>query len=220
MVTPNVPATQSDDVAGLTGDSPPVEVGTPAASVAGLDTSGTPQTTDSSITTPLAESGVPATPDPAVQSAGTTPDVATQAAQESTPDSSPAATAASGTINIAGDGTGGSGQPGERSSNTEAPVASPSASPIAAVEVEGCEIITIPPFTGTTDAYVTTAEVFFRQGPGTECTPVYEVPLGEGQEVKVIGGPVSQTTDDTLWVQVEVDGVPGWVSFDFVEPAG
>lgn len=220
VVTPNVPATQGEDVVDLTGSSTPDAAGTAPASSA---IPGTPEVTIPPASTPagtVAETGTSTAQQNAEPNTTGTPDAGTQVPPDTSPPASPAATATSGSLNIAGDGTGGSGQPGERRSNTDTPVASPAASPVAAVEVEGCEVTTIPPFTGTTNAYVTTAEVFFRQGPGTECTPVYEAPLGEGQAVEVLGGPVSQATDGTVWVQVEVDGVPGWVSFEFVEPAG
>lgn len=208
VVTPNIPATQDGGVTDLTAESTPGASGTPPdPGVADVTSEGTAVTETTPAGTTV--STLPAT-------SGT----ATQVVSGDSADASPPATVSGATFNTAGDGTGGSGQPGERDSNTGNPAASPAASPVAVVEVDGCEVTTVPPFTGTTNAYVTSAEVFFRQGPGTDCTPVYETPLGEGQAVDVIGGPVSQAADGTLWVQVEVDGVPGWVSFDFVEPAG
>lgn len=220
VVTPDVPATQIAGLTDLTGASTPDAAGTPASLLAPEGSAEATLPTTSTPASNVTLTGTPAVQESAVATAGATAEGTTEVAAGSTADASPQATAAGSTFNTAGDGTGGSGQPGERSSNTETPVASPSASPVAAAEVEGCEVTTIPPFTGTTNAYVTNAEVFLRQGPGTECTPVYEAPLGEGQAVEVLGGPVSQATDGTLWVQVEVDGVPGWVSFEFVEPAG
>jgi hypothetical protein len=215
VVTPNLPATQGDGITDLTGESTPDAEGTPTESG---ETDVAPDETAATGTATL--TGTPASEVATDSTTPATPDVATQVLPGETADASPPATVSGATFNTAGDGTGGSGQPGERDSNTGNPLASPAASPVAAVEVDGCEVTTVPPFTGTTNAYVTNAEVFFRQGPGTDCTPVYEAPLGEGQAVEVIGGPVSQATDGTIWVQVEVDGVPGWVSFDLVEPAG
>ena len=131
---------------------------------------------------------------------------------------SPASTPVNGNYNTPGDGTGGSGQPGERSSNIpgEEDVV---ATPLSGLAVEGCDVPNVPAFESDVVDYITNAEVNFRSGPGTECTPILDEPLAEAVEVVVIGGPVTQTSDNTVWLQVEVDDVPGWVSADFVEPA-
>lgn len=119
----------------------------------------------------------------------------------------------------AGDGTGGSGAPGEQEPG-ELPVdATPMASPaVATLTVQGCEVPDVPTFSGETPEQVLTAEVNFRSGPGVECDPLLDAPLGEGQAVTVIGGPVTQGTDDSEWVQIEVDGQQGWITTEFVEP--
>lgn len=125
------------------------------------------------------------------------------------------------TFNNPGDGTGGSGMPGELDSNEEsddAPGATPEASPIAQLEISGCEVPDVPGFLGDSNVFELTADVNFRSGPGVDCDPVLDEPLGEGQIVLVLGGPVTQTDDGTEWVQIEVDGEPGWVTTEFLEP--
>lgn len=231
VTTPNVPpataaatqpaestpaATRNDATTVATTEA--IDATASAADIATPESAATVQitavATDAVVSTPAEVTGIVGTPAP-----GETATVVAST-EPATVAGTATATTGGGTFNTAGDGTGGSGQPGERGSNTEQPEASPAASPVAAVEVQGCEITNVPPFEGETADYVTNAEVFFRQGPGGDCATVYETPLGEGQTLVITGGPVSQAADGSLWVQVEVDGVTGWVSFDFVEPAG
>lgn len=129
------------------------------------------------------------------------------------------------TFNHPGDGTGGSGMPGELDSGEEedapaaTPEASPESSPVAQLEISGCEVPDVPGFLGDSNVFVLTADVNFRTGPGVDCDPVMDEPVGEGQIVLVLGGPVTQTDDDTEWVQIEVGDQPGWVTTEFLEPA-
>ena len=209
VVTPDLPATTAIigtpadiDAASLT--SSPVGtatglIGTPA----GLMASASPSATAGSTPGGSGSNAVSATPGTPTGDIAATP--------------APALTEG-GSFDTPGDGTGGSGQPGERSSNVPGE-ATPVASPVASLTVEGCDVPTVPAFTGSTASYVTVAEVNFRSGPGTDCTPILEQPLAEGMAVTVLGGPVAQSADGSQWLQIEVDGVPGWVTTEFVEPA-
>lgn len=153
-------------------------------------------------------------------------EVAMATVETSDPVSTPGSTEAAGsegeTFNNPGDGTGGSGMPGERDSNEEpvdSPVASPEASPIAQLTISGCEVPDVPGFLGESNVFVLTADVNFRSGPGVDCDPVIEEPIGEGQIVLVSGGPVTQADDGTEWVQIDVNGESGWITNEFLEPA-
>lgn len=123
-----------------------------------------------------------------------------------------------------GDGTGGSGMPGENNVNEPAgedddvPEATPAASPIAQLTITGCEVPDVPGFLGDTTTFILTVDVNFRSGPGVDCDPLMDEPLGLGQTVEVIGGPVTQSEDDSEWVQIEIDGQPGWITTEFIEP--
>ena len=198
--TVEVPVTDATaEVAGVS-EEPAVDA---TAEVAGVAEEGQPST----------PAAVAPEPPATAESTVATPPASPEAAD--TPSSTPTA----GHFNTPGDGTGGSGQPGERSSNVpgETEVV---ASPIAGIAVVGSEVPNVPEFEDDVVDYITVAEVNFRSGPGTECDPIIDEPLGEGVEVVVIGGPVTQSTDNTIWLQVEVDDVPGWVSEEFIEPAG
>lgn len=119
-----------------------------------------------------------------------------------------------------GDGTGGSGMPGEQDSGSGAPVvATPVASPIAVLSVEGCDVPDVPNYVGDTTTFQLMSDLNFRSGPGVDCEPVIDTPLGEGQVVEVTGGPVIQASDESEWVQVTIDGTTGWISTEFIEPA-
>lgn len=119
-----------------------------------------------------------------------------------------------------GDGTGGSGMPGEQnSSDDEIPSATPMASPVAILSVEGCDVPDVPNYVGETTTYELVSDLNFRSGPGVDCDPVIDTPIGEGQVVEVIGGPVIQAGDDTEWVQVIFDGTTGWITTEFIKPA-
>ena len=140
---------------------------------------------------------------------------------DSTPEATERARTGNETFNNPGDGTGGSGMPGELDSNEEsedAPVATPEASPIAQMEISGCEVPDVPGFLGDSNVFELTADVNFRSGPGTACDPIFEEAIGEGQIVLVLGGPVTQADDGSEWVVIEVDGEPGWITTEFLEP--
>ncbi|MCA9832511.1 MAG: hypothetical protein KC435_01055 [Thermomicrobiales bacterium] len=121
-----------------------------------------------------------------------------------------------------GDGTGGSGMTERDQSDDEeatAVAATPAASPVAQLSVEGCEVPDVPIYSGTNTEVTLTSDVNFRSGPGTDCDPLSDEPLGEGQTVTVTGGPVTQAADGSEWIEVEVNGQKGWISTEFVEPA-
>lgn len=125
------------------------------------------------------------------------------------------------TFDHPGDGTGGSGMPGENSVNVldgDNENESPAASPVAQLEISGCEVPDVPGFLGDTSTFILTVDVNFRSGPGVDCEPLMDDPLGVGQTVEVTGGPVTQTEDDSEWVQIEIDGQPGWITTEFIEP--
>lgn len=205
--TASTPTAEEAGPVDLTGD-----VGTPTVDPATAATLPAVVTTE----TVVAQASIPAKTQ--VAASASTPAAANEVPADIA--SPPAGTPPEGgTFNNAGDGTGGSGQPGERSSNVPG-LAAPSASPVAGPNIEGCEVPNVPAFTGASASFVTIAEVNFRAGPGTECDPILGEPLPEGQAVEVLGGPVTQASDGSVWLQVEVDGVPGWISEEFAEPAG
>ena len=124
------------------------------------------------------------------------------------------------TFDNPGDGTGGSGMPAEQdSSESESDTAAtPSASPVAQLSIAGCEVPDVPGFLGDNPTFVLIEDVNFRTGPGVECDLALDEPIGVGQTIEVIGGPVTQADDDSEWVQIEINGVPGWISIEFIEP--
>lgn len=117
-----------------------------------------------------------------------------------------------------GDGTGGSGAPGERE-NPVPDAATPevASTPVAQLTIEGCELPNVPTFIGDSDQAVLTEDVNFRSGPGVDCEPLLDEPLGVGQTVTITGGPVTQAADDSEWVEIEFNGTRGWISADFIE---
>lgn len=128
---------------------------------------------------------------------------------------------------------GGSPEPPLPANDNSSPVpdGSPQATPDAGAEatpeeeapadtvVNNCEPDEIPAFRGDDPNYVVTTDLNFRQGPGQDCDRIGDAPLGEGREVIVLSEPVTREGEDRQWVQVEVDGEPGWVAADFIEPA-
>lgn len=173
-----------------------------------------------------------ATPDATVvevtdESTPASDEVEVDADADSTPatetDAAPTARATTGneTFTNPGDGTGGSGMPGEgASSDPDAEVdvsATPSASPVAQLTIDGCDVPDVPGFLGDNPNRTITEDVNFRSGPGVNCETVTEDGLGAGQTVEIIGGPVTQAEDDTEWVQVEVNGELGWITTEFLE---
>lgn len=77
----------------------------------------------------------------------------------------------------------------------------------------------MPAFSGENDQYVTTTDLNFRTGPGSDCDLIDDQVLATGTEVTILSDPVERDGDESLWVQIEADGQEGWVSADFVEEA-
>lgn len=212
VLRPDVPSTPAD-----------AESGTPEATAAAAETE--------AENGPATEASPPATPAEAVAtedvevSEATTEDDDEVALVDvaATPESAVRTPTGNETYDNPGDGTGGSGMPGERASlldeDEEDVGATPSASPVAQLSVIGCEVPDVPNFTGETTTFMLMTDVNFRSGPGVDCDPLLDEPLGEGQIVIVSGGPVIQSEDDTEWVLIEIDGTPGWITTEFIEPA-
>ncbi|HEV2066897.1 MAG TPA: SH3 domain-containing protein [Thermomicrobiales bacterium] len=84
---------------------------------------------------------------------------------------------------------------------------------------ESCTVETFPAYEGDAPVQVTTADVNFRAGPGTDCELISE-PLPPGTTVEVLSEPVSREGQpDFEWVAVSVNGTQGWIATDFIEPA-
>jgi hypothetical protein len=114
-----------------------------------------------------------------------------------------------------GDGTGGPMTAVSAASGT--PVAA--ATPVGAAEtVASCDVADYPPYTGDQPVQMTTIDVNFRAGPGTDCPAIGE-PIGAGVAVDVLSDPVRREGDDFVWVAVSLDGEQGWLATDFLEPA-
>jgi hypothetical protein len=187
----------------------------------------TPQGDAPGTATPL-----PATPEPGFPGIGATP------ATDATPvsggsatelqDATPAAAEGTQGGEVLGDGTTGpeitpaGSTPVAGDAPAATPVATPApgiaATPATPLAVTGCEVVDVPPFQGEPALFQLTVDVNFRLGPGTDCDLVMEEPIGAFQSVEVIGGPVVRSDDGTEWVQIEVLGSEGWVSFDLLEP--
>jgi hypothetical protein len=106
------------------------------------------------------------------------------------------------------------------------PAASPDSAagtPVAAGEppvVNSCDVDDVPEFTGDVTTWVLSVDLNFRSGPGSDCEPIGDGPLGEFSDVDVIGGPVIREGDESPeWVQVQVGEQTGWLAFEFLEPA-
>src|SRR5215203_2944082 len=133
----------------------------------------------------------------------------------------------------AGGSAGDTSAPEATPDDNASPVAdsSPKASPDAGQEaipeesdaadsvVDSCEPDEIPAFAGDDPNYVVTTNLNFRTGPGQDCDPIGDGPLAEGSAVVVLSEPVTREGEDREWVQIEVDGEPGWVAADFIELA-
>jgi len=105
-------------------------------------------------------------------------------------------------------------------SSTATPAATPDGTPSASVsEVTSCDPDEVPAFTGDAPEYITTADLNFRAGPGSDCD-MLDGPLVAGALIEVTSDPVTRDTDPGIeWVQINVGGAIGWVSTDFLEPA-
>lgn len=124
------------------------------------------------------------------------------------------------------DGTSGPGGAGGLLENPDAsPVADPAdgedASTADSTEVDSCDVVEAPPFSGDSADFVTAEEVNFRLGPGSDCDTLLDGPLTIGIAVTVLSDPVvrSDDPDGIEWVQVDVDGEIGWIATEFIEPA-
>ena len=178
------------------GDEEPTA--TAGASIQGPDTSASPPPSPVASErqgTPAASQSGPATPD-AGPGVGTPASAATPSG-----DATPVTDASS------------EATPGEDGQAT------PEEAGEAASVVDSCEPNEIPAFEGDDPDFVVTADLNFRQGPGQDCDPIGEGPLAEGSSVVALSEPVTREGEDQQWVQVEVDGEPGWVAAEFLEPA-
>lgn len=209
----------------------PFELVTPTTS-AGASTPGNLDPTGPSPTivedegTPL-----PATP-VSNQADGTEPaDSVPASSSDTTDDVTDDATPAAGNDEVAGTpsvapnvGTGSDGTSGATSLPDDAAtpggdVDAPSESTVNAIEVDSCDVVEVPPYAGTTTAFVTADDVNFRIGPGSDCASVLDGPLGPDVAVEVVGGPVvrSDDADNILWLQVNVADDTGWIAQEFLE---
>lgn len=116
---------------------------------------------------------------------------------------------------IVGDGTGGAG----RSPATVEAVSSPQTDTSGAeVSVSSCDVGFYSPYRGNSPNQVTTSEVNFRTGPGTDCDLLGE-PLETGTAVEILSTEIIRDDQDSfVWVAVSVDGTDGWIATDFIEP--
>lgn len=107
----------------------------------------------------------------------------------------------------------------ERAATPETATPAAGGTPAAATTVDSCEPDNVPKFTGSNPDYVVIEDdLNFRPGPGTDCDPIIDV-LSIGVQVTVLSDPVVRSNDDnTVWVQVDVDGEVGWVALEFLEP--
>lgn len=124
-----------------------------------------------------------------------------------------------------GDGTSGAPAVSDlpaRTPSAATPGATPQASPGASggSVVTSCEPASVPAFTGTNASFITTSDVNIRIGPGTDCDTAADI-LPQGTLLTVTSGEVQRDGQTgTTWVRVDVDGLEGWVSTEFLEPDG
>ena len=92
---------------------------------------------------------------------------------------------------------------------------------IEPVEVDGCEPNTVPLLVDGELRYITTTDVNFRTGPGSDCDTIGDGPLGSNIPVAVLSAPVVRADEeDYEWVQIRVNDITGWVIVEAIEPAG
>jgi hypothetical protein len=115
-----------------------------------------------------------------------------------------------------GDGTGGPGAIPAEAATPAGEAATPEVA--AALTVTNCDAVDYPPYSGDSPTQITTADVNFREGPGSDCTAIGE-PIGAGVAVEVLSDPVEREGDDFVWVAVSLDGQEGWLATEFLEPA-
>lgn len=158
---------------------------------------------------------------PELEPASSTPAASPVAAQETMPAAPPVGDGTTGALTAGTPVASPSSSPVASPVSAQAsPMASPAArgTPGAPVTVQGCDVPNVPPFTGGPTRYQLTTDLNFRTGPGTDCAPALDQPIGEFQVVEVIGGPVVREGDTTEWVQIRVLDTEGWVAFEFLEP--
>jgi uncharacterized protein YraI len=86
--------------------------------------------------------------------------------------------------------------------------------PVPMLEVE--RPAATPALRGTTRV-VTTYRLNLRPQPGADDANQPIATLKRGDRVRLLGG--QQTIDGGMWVQVEADGIEGWVNSRFLEEA-
>ena len=105
-----------------------------------------------------------------------------------------------------------------RSSST--PVSSPVASPAsgARVIVTNCSPADVPAFGDASSSFITTSDVNIRVGPGTDCDLAADI-LPQGTLLTITSGDVTRDGESGVtWVRVDVDGLEGWISTEFIAP--
>ena len=112
------------------------------------------------------------------------------------------------------------GTPGLAVLEETAPPADVDLGAIDPVAVNSCDPTDVPLLVDGELSFVTTTDVNFRTGPGTDCDTIGEGPLGSNIPVAVLTAPVVREGDEeNVWVQIRVNDVTGWVVVDFIEPA-
>jgi len=194
----------------------PVEDRSSPASVVELET--VPATAVSTAAAPVATPEAPAvaTPQPVTATEPTTATTANPSSASVEQQANPET----------GDGTSGAPAVSDLPARTPSsaspatPIANPVASPGAAVIVTSCTPTDVPAFTGSSASFITTADVNIRVGPGTDCDLAADI-LSQGTLLTVTSGQVIRDGQPgTTWVRVDVDGLEGWVSTEFLEPDG
>lgn len=190
------------------------------------------QSSPESDSTPASDGGTPPvsaspTPEMVVSSPRIAVPTAAPTMAIPAPQNADASPVASGTpvpagdtqVDVVGDGTGGA-VPGNVGEGSEADLGTPQASDgDDATVVSSCDVGFYPPYAGDAAAQVTTSEVNFRSGPGTDCDPIGE-PLPAETNVEILSAPVVREGEDGfVWVAVLVDGDEGWLATEFLEPA-
>lgn len=162
-----------------------------------------------------------ASPPPSPVAGGLQGTPAATQGSSSTPDAGPAGGTPASAATPAGDATPVTDAPPEATPGEDAQATPEEAGEAedGASVVDSCEPEEIPAFEGDDPNFVVTASLNFRQGPGQDCDPIGEGPLAEGSNVVVLSEPVTREGEDQQWVQIEVDGEPGWVAAEFIEPA-
>ena len=196
----------AESVVDLTGDSSPADVSS-AQAPTDVPVQGTPA--DGATPTPaIVVSAPPVAIPTSVPTPPATPGPAGATALAET----------EGDDVVIGDGTGGAvtgAEPGQAEPDGATPATQPDA---ADTTVGSCEVASYPPYTGDDATRLTTIDVNFRAGPGTDCDSIGD-PLSAGTVVEVLSSPVTREGDDQfLWVAVSIDGSEGWLATEFLEP--